>query len=212
MDFLHPVEALIPGARGQVLAALTRNTSSRTVRQLALDAGVSWSRTSELIEDLHELGLVERRQTPGGVLVRLVEQNAAARLVQRMTDLRGPCIDAMREAARRIRPAPLSLTVFGSFAHGRAGRDSDIDVVAVAPESAQSDAGSLSESLGRWVSEATAITGNPVNLIELGAGEMVPAAQKAPAWLREASQQGIVLVGQPLRELMTVDEARRQRA
>ena len=42
----------------------------------------------------------------------------------------------MREAARLIKPAPLSLVVFGSFARGEAGPDSDVNVLAVRPDEA----------------------------------------------------------------------------
>jgi predicted nucleotidyltransferase len=195
-----------------VLAALTRNTSSRTIRQLSLDAGVSWSRTSDVIDDLAELGIVERRQTPGGILVRLVSQNVAAKAISEMTDLRSPAVEAMREAARAIRPSPLSLTIFGSFARGTAGRDSDVDVVAVGADSALPDIGAWEDSLGWWVDAATAITGNPINLIIIDVDELAPAAGPSPIWLQEASEHGIVLAGQPLRGLMTSPPPRRGRA
>ena len=47
-----------------MLAALTSNTLSRSLRQLSVDSGVSWSRTADIVDDLADLGLVERRQTP----------------------------------------------------------------------------------------------------------------------------------------------------
>jgi hypothetical protein len=142
VDYLHAVQALFPGARGQVLAALTRDTSLRTLRQVALAAEVSWSQTAQVIDDLADLGIVDRRQTPGAILVRLVPGNVIADLVRSMTDLRAPVIDALRRAAVDIAPAPLSLTLFGSFARGEARRDSDVDVVAVHPLLCSHDDGS----------------------------------------------------------------------
>lgn len=212
MDYLHPIEALIPGARGLVLATLTRNTTSRTIRQVSVDAGVSWSRTSEVIADLADLGLVERRQTPGGVLVRLLPQNVAARAIGQMNELHGAAVEAMQHAAKTVRPAPVNLTLFGSFARGMAGRDSDVDVVAVTPGASGPELARWEDSLGHWVDSATAITGNPVKLIEVGVDELRKASRRTPAWLRQASAQGIVLAGKPLGELTATATPGRRRA
>lgn len=212
MDYLHPIEGLIPGARGQVLSALTQDTSSRTVRQVSADARVSWSRTSEIINDLANLGLVERRQTPGGILVRLVPENVATKLVQAMVDLRSAAIEDMRQVAEALRPAPISLTLFGTFARGTARRDSDVDVVAVIADSPGPDSDLWEESSARWVQKATAIAGNPVNLIEVRVDELAPSSGRDPAWLKEASEQGIVLAGKPLGELISTGKSRRRRA
>jgi hypothetical protein len=62
VDYLHAVQALFPGARGQVLAALTRDTSLRTLRQVALAAEVSWSQTAQVIDDLTDLGWTVARR------------------------------------------------------------------------------------------------------------------------------------------------------
>lgn len=194
-----------------MLAALTRNTSSRTIRQLSVDAGISWSRTSEVIDDLADLGIVERRQTPGGILVRLVEQNVAAKAIDQMTDLRSAAIEEMRHAAEAIQPAPASLTLFGSFARGTAGRDSDVDVVAVSA-AARLDSEAWQDSLSRWAGAATIISGNPVSLVVIGLAELSPSGGRSPAWIREASEHGLVLAGKPLGELMTSPPARRRHA
>lgn len=210
MDYLHPIEALIPGARGQVLSALTRNTLSRTLRQLSIDAGVSWSRTSEIVDDLVDLGLVERRQTPGGVLVRLIPDNVAARVIQGVADLRSDAIKAMRQAAADIHPAPLSLVVFGSFARGTARRDSDIDVLAVAPKAVTTGSSSWEETMGCWVAATTTAAGNPVKLIQIGVDELAARPARRPGWLQEASDQGILLAGKPLSDLLSSHKGRRR--
>ena len=211
MDYLRAVEALIPGARGQVLSALTRSTSPQTIRQVSLSAGVSWSQTAQVIEDLAGLGIVERRPTPGAILVRLAPGNVAAGLVHALTDLRTPAIDALRHEAASITPAPLSLIAFGSFARGEARRDSDVDVLAVhdplaAPSGAEDDL--WVEAIGRWIRAAGSITGNAVNLIDLDSSELRPASRNAPAWLRAASKDGVVIAGCPLLDLIDSQQGR----
>lgn len=212
MDYLRPVEAMIPGARGQVLSALTRDTSPQTIRQVSLSAGVSWSQTAQVIEDLTGLGIVERRPTPGAILVRLAPGNVAAGAIQALTDLRSPAIDALRQEATSITPAPLSLTVFGSFARGEARRDSDVDVVAVrdpaaVPSEVEEDL--WLGSIGRWVGAATSITGNAIHLIDLDLLELRPVGRKAPSWLQGASKEGVVIAGHPLRDLIDSQKGRR---
>jgi hypothetical protein len=196
---------------------------------------VSWSQTAQVIDDLADLGVIERRQTPGAILVRLVPGNVVADVVRSLTDLRGPVVDALRRADVDIAPAPLSLSLFGSFARGGARRDSDVDVVAVhgshgAPGNGSGfgdssgygfgshpDAGfadgsghdsggdghdaGWSDRISRWVERATAITGNPVNLINLGEDEL-RTGRKPAEWLREAAKQGVTLAGRPLAELL----------
>ncbi len=212
MDYLRAVEALIPGARGQVLSALTRSTSPQTIRQVSLSAGVSWSQTAQVIEDLAGLGIVERRPTPGAILIRLAPGNVAAGLVQALTDLRTPAIEGLRHEAASITPAPLSLIAFGSFARGEARRDSDVDVLAVhdplaAPGGAEEDL--WMQSIGRWVGAAGGITGNAVHLIDLDRSELRPSGRKGAAWLRDASKDGVVIAGRSLRDLIDLHEGRR---
>jgi predicted nucleotidyltransferase len=211
VDYLHTIEALVPGARGQVLAALTRDTSVRTLRQVALAAEVSWSQTAQVVDDLADLGIVERRQTPGATLVRLVPGNVGAELLRSLTDLRVPATDALRRVAASIAPAPLNLTVFGSFARGEARRDSDIDVVAVHPSfKTDGEDNRWYDSVGRWVDEAMAITGNPVNLIDLGGDELLNG-QQAAEWVEAAVKEGVTLAGRPLAELVGTDRKPRKR-
>ncbi|MGH9059831.1 MAG: nucleotidyltransferase domain-containing protein, partial [Acidimicrobiales bacterium] len=197
-----------PGARGRVLAALCRNTSEQTLRQLALSARVSTSRVGQVVEDLAELGIVERRTMPGSVLVRLTPSNVTSHLIRQLTDLRSPALAAMRREAGSITPAPVSLTAFGSFARGQAGRDSDVDVFAVRPREAAELEELWTDSLGAWVDAARRITGNPVHVIEVECSDIVPGSGRpTPPWLTDAMSHGVVLVGQPVQELLVRDPA-----
>lgn len=194
MDFAHPLESLIPGSRGKVLAALARSGTETTLRGLSRQADVSPNHVGTIVGDLVELGLVERREAPPASLVRLSPTNIAAALLRRITDLTGIVTDQMAGTAASIRPAPISLIVFGSFVHGQAGRDSDIDVVAVcSPDTIGDD--TFLESLWSWADEVAALTGNTVNLI---IEDMPTAGQrlKAESGLWGAiRREGVCLVG-----------------
>lgn len=213
VDYLRSIEAVVPGTRGRVLAALANDLAQQSVRQVALRAGVSPSRAGQVLDDLAALGMVERRATRSHVAVRLVPENVAARWVMGLAEVWRSALEEMRLSAEAIRPAPLSLIVFGSFARGAAQTGSDVDVLAVHGDDVDEESDPATsarwvQTLGEWVDAAGRIAGNPVNVIDLdlddlhhSAGERRRAVQE-PAWLASAAREGVVLVGRPVGELM----------
>lgn len=202
VDYQRPVETLIPGVQGRVLGVLTRTSTELTMRSIADLAGVSPQQASVVIAKLVELGVAERRDAPPASLVRLASENLAAQAVLSIASLHRDVFERIRELASGIAPAPTSLVVFGSFARGEAGPDSDVDVLAVRPAAIGDDDSEWVDAIGRWTEQATAAIGNPVNLIEVAAEELIPLLnRKGPSLWRDAATQGIVLVGLPLAEL-----------
>jgi DNA-binding MarR family transcriptional regulator len=61
VDFPRPVEAVIPGAQGRILAVLAEKTGELNLRTIARLANVSPAQASRVLPDLVALGLVERR-------------------------------------------------------------------------------------------------------------------------------------------------------
>lgn len=51
MDFVRPIEALVPGAQGRVLAVLVETTAELNLRTIAQLAGVSQAQASRLLPD-----------------------------------------------------------------------------------------------------------------------------------------------------------------
>lgn len=211
MDYLHSIEAVIPGARGRVLAVLAGTLAPQSVRQVALRAGVSPSRAGQVVKDLAGLGLVEHRVTASHAAVRLDPENVTARWVMELARIWRSALEGMRASAEAIRPAPLSLVVFGSFAQGAARAGSDVDVLAVHADGVDEECDPATwarwvQSLGTWVDTAGRIAGNPVNVIDLDRGELRLGGERGrleqePAWLDSAARVGVVLVGRPIEEL-----------
>jgi predicted nucleotidyltransferase len=201
VDYVRPIEALIPGVQGRVLGVLARTSADLTMRAVADLAQVSPQQASVVIGRLVELGVVRRRDVPPASLVRLATENLAAQAVMSIAHLRRAAIEYLRQLAADIAPAPASLVVFGSFARGEAGPESDVDVLVVRPVGL-SGGDQWTDSLGHWTDSATRALGNPVNLIEVGAEE-IPAllTRKGPSIWQEAAQEGILLAGAPLSEL-----------
>ena len=203
MDYLHPIQALIPGVQGRVLAVLARTDTALTMRGVAELAGVSPQQASVVLGRLVQLGVVERRDVPPVALVRLARDNLAAQAVLAVARLRQDAIERLRVLAAEIEPSPASLVVFGSFARGEAGVHSDVDVLAVRPGRLSGSAhDAWTDSLGRWVDLATRVLGNPVNLVEASVDE-IPGllSQEAPSLWADIAAEGIVLVGTTLADL-----------
>ncbi|MDE3202975.1 MAG: MarR family transcriptional regulator [Acidobacteriota bacterium] len=199
MDFRHSVEALIPGVQGRVLGVLARAGTDLTMRRVADLAGVSPQQASVVIGKLVELGVVERRDVPPASLVRLAAENLAAQAVLSLADLRQAALERLGELALDIRPAPVSLMVFGSFARGEADAESDLDVLAVRCRGLARDDDEWTDSLWSWTAAATRAVGNPVNVMEAGEEEISGLLRRpGPTVWTEIVRDGIVLVGSRL--------------
>ncbi|MHB8296300.1 MAG: MarR family transcriptional regulator [Acidimicrobiales bacterium] len=199
MDYVAPVEALIPGVQGKVLGVLARTDTELSMRAVARLAGVSAQQSSVVLGHLIDLGIVERREVPPVALVRLSADNLSAQMVTAIADMRQRVLGRLAELAASITPAPASLIVFGSFARGRAGAASDLDVLAVRPTGVPSDDDGWTDSLGAWADRAQRTVGNPVNLVDIGADEIPDLlSHPAPSLWAEIASDGVVLLGTPL--------------
>ena len=167
VDFKRPVEAVVPGAQGRILAVLAETTAELNLRTIARLAGVSVAHASRVLPTLVELGIVERRDVPPSVLFRFVPENVASRAISALADVRRTVLHDLGEQAGRVTPPPASVLVFGSFARGDADRESDLDVVFVRPAAVEEDDSEWRAGVDHWASHARRLTGNPVELIEV---------------------------------------------
>src|SRR5438309_4104247 len=99
MDFVEPVQAVIPGAQGRILGVLVETTAELNVRTIARLSGVSLAQASRVLPGLVELGLVERREVPPSALFRLVTENIAARFVHELARARQAVLDELGRMA-----------------------------------------------------------------------------------------------------------------
>lgn len=201
MDFVRPVQSLIPGAQGRVLDVLARTTAELNLGTVARLAGVSPAQASRVLPRLVALGVVERRDVPPASLYRLVRENLMAQAVVDLVEVRERAIGRLRVLAGAIRPAPASLVLFGSLARGEAEAESDIDALVVRRADVDEDDGRWSASLGEWLLDARRVAGNAVNHLEVSAAEVSARLRsRKPLW-RDIRRDGVVLLGKPLAHL-----------
>ncbi len=201
MDFLRPIEAVIPGAQGRILGVLCNTTAELNLRTIAQLAGVSQAQASRVLPNLVELGMVERREVPPSSLFSLVPEHVACR---GLLDIARPC-DALFEEigrlARNLSCPPVSIVVFGSVARGEARATSDIDLLIVRPEEVDEDDGVWSAGIEELRAALDRLTGNRTSLLELDTREVAAhLAGRRPLW-GEIRRDGRVAHGLRLDEL-----------
>lgn len=198
MNFRRPLEVLIPDAQGRILGTLARTAEELSLSTLADLSGVSLAHAARIVPRLVDLGVVERRDMPPAALVRLVPESLATRALVALADLRQTLMDTLRESADTIEPAPVNVTLFGSFARGDDDAASDIDVVVVRPRAIDEDDPAWSESIARWETHVRRISGNAVNRIEVSEDEVAMLMRsRRPLW-RAIAREGIAIRGRAL--------------
>jgi predicted nucleotidyltransferase len=201
MNFRRTVEAVIPGVQGRILAVLSEVSTELNLRTIARLSDVSPAQASRVLARLVDLGIVERRDVAPSMLFRLVSENVASQAVLALARAGDLVLAELGRTAGELRPAPVSVIVFGSFARGEAIAESDLDVLLVRPDSAAADDEEWASSVERWRQQAARLTGNRVEVIEVGEAEAARLLDSArPLW-EDVRRDGVVVTGRPLAEL-----------
>lgn len=201
MDFIRPVQAVIPGAHGRILAVLAETSAELNLRSIARLSGVSLAHASRVMPVLVELGVVERREAPPSALFRFVPENVASRAITSLTRTRQTVLDEMGSAATRLECPPVSVVVFGSFARGEADSESDIDVVVVRPLDVEEDDPPWRQEIDGWREHVSRLAGNRVEILEISEHDMPRLLRsRKPLWT-EVQRDGMLVSGSPLTTL-----------
>jgi predicted nucleotidyltransferase len=192
MDLSRPIEALIPGARGQLLGALIGAGRELSTADAARLSGVSAPQASRVLAQLVELGIIERRDVPPAVVYRPVPRNAVVGMLLELCELRSRIIQFARESAVAITPCPVRLSVFGSVARGTSDGDSDIDIAAVRPTGAEEDDDWV-ESLGAWRRGVQEFSGSTLNVIEIDVDDWLAVDLSERTFWRDVKRDEVVL-------------------
>ena len=202
MDFVHPVQAVIPGAQGRVLAVLAETTAELNLSTLARLADVSVAQASRVVPGLVELGLVERREVRPSSLFRLARENVAAQAVINLARSRDTALSRIGAAADSLPLSPVSIIVFGSFARSEADEQSDVDAIVVRPDDVPEDDDAWASAVECWRNEARAITGNRVEVLEVSYAEVRTRLASDMALWRDVIRDGIAVHGLEIDELL----------
>jgi hypothetical protein len=119
-------------------------------------------------------------------------------------DTKPALIEQLRAWAGAIQPEPAALILFGSTARGEAGRDSDVDVLAVRPACVPFDDDPWTDAVVVWCCQVKEMTGRYVQMLDAGEDE-VPAllSRPSPSVWWSIAREGVVLAGSSLPGLAT---------
>lgn len=206
MDFVRPVEAVIPGVQGRVLAVLAETTAELNLRTIARLSGVSVAQASRVLPRLVELGIAERREIPPSSLFRLVPEHIAAGPLVALARGRDGVIEEMGRVAAVLPVVPVSVIAFGSFARGEADTESDIDAVFIRPAGLDESDDAWADSIEQWRTQIRRATGNPVEVLEIGFEEVgARLRSERPVW-RDIHREGVIVHGRALSELAEIHD------
>lgn len=207
MDYLRPIEAIVPGAQGRMLTVLVGTTAELNLRTIARLAGVSQAQASRLLPELVALGVVERREVPPASLFRLVPEHVASQALLTLARSTDVVLAEMGRLAGSLPQQPASVIVFGSFARREAEALSDIDVVVIRPASVDEHDDAWSASLEAWRYHVRRLAGNPVELLEVSTEEAASKlAGRTKLWA-DIRRDGLVVHGFSLDELQAAHRA-----
>ena len=204
MDFVRPVEAIVPGAQGRVLGVMAETTAELNLRTIAELSGVSQAQASRVLPGLVELGVLQRREVPPSSLFRFVPEHIASRAILVLARSVETVLDELGHLASSLLVPPMSVVVFGSFARREADAESDIDVLVVRPAEVDEDDETWASSMEQLHTHGRRLTGNPLEVLEVSAGEIATLLRsRRPLW-SDIRRDGRVVHGLPLDQLRRV--------
>lgn len=133
---------------------------------------------------------------------RLIRENVAARVIIDLARSRDIAFDLLAAAASDLPASPVSVIVFGSFGRSEADEQSDRDVIVVRPDDIDADDDDWAAAVERWRTEARAITGNRVEILELSNHEVRDRLGSSATLWRDVLRDGFVVHGLTIRELV----------
>jgi predicted nucleotidyltransferase len=212
VDLRHPLRSLIPSLDWAVLEVLTGTESGLGASQIArLSHDGSRSGQVPILDRLVRQGLVTAEPANQGFLYRLNRDHLLAPSILNAAELRGRLFELLGEQARQLRPMPVHASVFGSFARGEAGEESDIDLLLIA---------ATDHDVTEWESAIELIertvrlwTGNRCSCMTFSRERVRELfADREPIFDNWAAD-GVLLMGDPLQriaEVITPTAARRR--
>lgn len=203
MDFRDPLSLLGPSATVGVVRALLESPGlPLSGREVARRADLSPRGAQLALAPLVEAGLVDKVTLPPAQGFMLNLDHVSAEGLRTLANPGGVLMDRIAAVVAQWRPQAVSVVLFGSFARGEAGPDSDVDLLVVRPASLDAldpvwerNVGDLERSVGRW-------TGNRAEVIEYSVEELKERDAADAPFLRAVIAEGLTVAGKPFRTLL----------
>lgn len=201
VDLQYPLRSLVPSLDWAVLEVLAGTRSGLGASQIArLAKAGSRSGQASILDRLVEHGLVIAEPANHGFLYRLNRDHLLTPAVVGAAGTRALLLDRLAEATGHLSPPPAHASVFGSFARGEAGIDSDIDVLLLA---------ATEEAMGEWGPQIEGLedrvrswTGNRCSCMAFTMERAQELANNGEPIVTNWITDGLVLLGDPVERLL----------
>lgn len=206
MDLSSPINSVMPSAHGAVLAVLARTTEPLSGRRVAglTDGRVGQRRTTQILTQLSDAGIVLREDRPPSKLYRLNRDHVAAPGILALAEMWATLVQRIRDELGSWASSATAACLFGSAARGEATADSDIDILLIRGDTAASDADDTlwDEQVERLVERVNAWSGNTCEVLELSLAELEESVAREDRLVRDLRQDAITLAGRDVRALV----------
>lgn len=197
MDLSRPISCVVPTLDGAVLDALARTMAPATGRQVHRMAGTgSEAGVRKVLTRLAEQGLVTVSQAGASLLYLGNRDHLAWPAVDTLTSLRHEFRVRLQGELQSWDPAPLHLSIFGSFARGDGGVRSDIDLMLVRPTEVDEDSEPWASLVDILRSRVSRWTGNPGQVLQLDLDRLAEYVKAKDPLVDEWRRDAITLHGQ----------------
>ena len=205
MDLSSPLRSIAPGLDSAVLQVLAGTQSGLSASQIArlTDRGTRVGQLPVLTR-LVEHGLVIADPANRGFLYQLNRSHVLAEAIVSATRARTVILDRLTEVVQVLAPSPVSVSLFGSFARGEAGPDSDLDLLIVTATDAELGA-DWEQQLQDLEDQVLAWTGNRLERLVLGIDRLRAAFYRGEPVIVSWHEQAITLTGMTSSELLSRD-------
>lgn len=196
MDLTRPYTAICPPLEGGALSVLAGTTRPMTGREIARLMGrTSHSGVLIALNRLADHGVVDREEAGRALLFTLNREHLGAPAVDILARMRSELVDRLRRAVGTWELAAVHVSLFGSFARGEGGTDSDIDLFVVRPTKVKREDPRWREQLDLLDRQVRRWTGNPVGIAEVGKEEIARLRKEEPPILGELRKDAVTLAG-----------------
>lgn len=203
MDLSRPLATLLSAADAGALTVLARTDAALTGRRVAELAGANHTSTLRALNRLTSEGVVHVEPAGRANLYRLNRSHVLAPLllgaVAATAEVQRTLVTTIKSWAIPCVHAAL----YGSMARGEAGPQSDIDVLVVRPAGLSTDdEAAWDDQLADTESHVHAFTGNDLSWLDTTVADLTRAAAADEPLLRSWRDEAIVLIGEPLSQLI----------
>lgn len=200
MNLASGISSVIPGVHGAVLGVLGRTNeplSGRGVAELVGDKA-STKGVYLVLRSLVAEGIVNAREQPSAIYYQLNREHLAARGIEELAHLRERLIDAIHVSVASWPTLPYGAWIFGSFARGTAGTESDIDILVVRPEETTFDDGQWRTQLRDMARKVSGWSGNDCRFAEFSPEEFLQLFANNDRLAQDLRSDALALTSQRL--------------